>query len=217
MSDKKNKIRKYQEAEQIGKEQQVAQEGKVHTEKADAKQETKDEAVETSKDLEERLRAAEAKAEECHNKYLRLYAEFENYKKRSAREMQDIKKYANEELLKAMLSVVDNLELAIRASNEHTKDQNGIVEGIDMTLKHILSILEKYHVKPIDSVGKPFDPRYHEALLQEESDEHPENTVINELQKGYMLYDRLLRPAVVAVSKAKEEPGTEDKENQNNN
>ncbi|MBW1697782.1 MAG: nucleotide exchange factor GrpE [Deltaproteobacteria bacterium] len=217
MSDKKNKIRKYQEAEQIGKEQQVAQESKVHTEKADAKQETKDEAVETSKDLEERLRAAEAKAEECHNKYLRLYAEFENYKKRSAREMQDIKKYANEELLKAMLSVVDNLELAIRASNEHTKDQNGIVEGIDMTLKHILSILEKYHVKPIDSVGKPFDPRYHEALLQEESDEHPENTVINELQKGYMLYDRLLRPAVVAVSKAKEEPGTEDKENQNNN
>ena len=83
-------------------------------------------------------------------------------------------------------------------------DQDGIVEGVDMTLKQVLDILEKHNVKPIDSVGNPFDPRYHEAFLQEASDEHPDNIVIRELQRGYMLHDRLLRPAVVAVSKSKE-------------
>ena len=110
-----------------------------------------------------------------------------------------------------MLTVVDNLALAIQASNEHTNDQDSIAEGIDMTLKQVLGILEKNNVKPIDSVGNPFDPRYHEAFLQEESDEHPENTVIRELQRGYMLHDRLLRPAVVAVSKLKESGSDEKK------
>jgi molecular chaperone GrpE len=113
-----------------------------------------------------------------------------------------------------MLAVVDNLELAIKASSEHVNSQDGLVKGIDITLKQVLSLLRKFNVKPVDAVGNEFDPRYHEAFLQEESADHPENTVIRELQKGYTLHDRLLRPAVVAVSKAKESPDAEKDEKQ---
>ena len=206
MTDKKKKIQKYKEAEEIGKESQLSQVNDMEKES-----ETLSEVVSSDEDLGKKLQEAESEAKETHDKYLRLYADFENYKKRSAREMQDLRKYATETLLKEMLTIVDNLALAIQASNEHANDQNGIVEGVDMTLKQVLDTLEKQNVKPIESVGNPFDPRYHEAFLQEESEEHPDNTVIRELQRGYMLHDRLLRPAVVAVSKSKES-GSDEKE-----
>lgn len=204
MTDKKKKIQKYKEAEEIGKESQESQ-----VNDAEKESEIPREDVSSDEDLGKKLQEAESEAKETHDKYLRLYADFENYKKRTAREMQDFKKYATETLLKEMLTIVDNLALAIQASNEHTSEKNGIVEGVDMTLKQVLDILEKHNVKPIESVGNPFDPRYHEAFLQEESDEHPDNTVIRELQRGYMLHDRLLRPAVVAVSKSKESDSDE--------
>lgn len=206
MTDKKKKIQKYKEAEEIGKESDISQVSDTEKELDVAKED-----ISSEEDLGKKLQAAESEAKETHDKYLRLYADFENYKKRSTREMQDFRKYSTETLLREMLTVVDNLALAIQASNEHTNDQDSIAEGIDMTLKQVLGILEKNNVKPIDSVGNPFDPRYHEAFLQEESDEHPENTVIRELQRGYMLHDRLLRPAVVAVSKLKESGSDEKK------
>jgi molecular chaperone GrpE len=198
MTDKKKKIEKYKEAEEIGKESDISQVNDLEKEP-----DVLNEDAGADEDLGKKLREAETEAKETHDKYLRLYADFENYKKRSIREMQDFRKYATETLLKEMLKIVDNLALAIQASTEHTKDQNSIVEGIDMTQKQVLDILEKHNVTPIESVGNTFDPRYHEAFLQEESEEHPDNTVIRELQKGYMLHDRLLRPAVVAVSKSK--------------
>jgi len=206
MTDKKKKIQKYKEAEEIGKESDISQVSDTEKELDVAKED-----ISSEEDLGKKLQEAESEAKETHDKYLRLYADFENYKKRSTREMQDFRKYSTETLLREMLTVVDNLALAIQASNEHTNDQGSFVEGIDMTLKQVLGILEKNNVKPIDSVGNPFDPRYHEAFLQEESDEHPENTVIRELQRGYMLHDRLLRPAVVAVSKLKESGSDEKK------
>jgi len=199
MTDKKKKIQKYKEAEEMGKETDVSQVNDTENQS-----ETPNEELSTEEDLGKKLKEAEIEAKETHDKYLRLYAEFENYKKRSAREMQDFRKYANETLLKEMLTIVDNLSLAIQASNEHSNDPNSIVEGIDMTQKQVLDLLEKNNVKPIESIGNPFDPRYHEAFLQEESEEYPDNTVIRELQRGYILHDRLLRPAVVAVSKSKE-------------
>jgi molecular chaperone GrpE len=100
---------------------------------------------------------------------------------------------------------VDNLERAISSTNgdRSVEREACVVEGVEMTLNEILKILEKFHVQPIEAKGKPFDPTYHEAMMQEETDEYPENTVINELQRGYMIHERLLRPAMVVVSKAK--------------
>jgi molecular chaperone GrpE len=143
------------------------------------------------------------KVEDERDRVLRVLAEFENYKKRMSRQMEDYKKYANEALLKELLSVVDNLERAI-CSSEHAKDnprESCVVEGVEMTLNEILKVLEKFHVTPFEALGKPFDPVFHEAVMQQESNGHPENLIIQVLQKGYMIHDRLLRPAMVVVSK----------------
>jgi molecular chaperone GrpE len=153
------------------------------------------------KALEEQLNAKKEEAKETYDRLLRVSAEFENYKKRSAREMEDFRKFANQSLLKEMLSVVDNLELAINSANEKQKSESSLKEGLDLTLKEILRVLEKFSVTPIESKGKSFDPTYHEAVMQEETNEHPENTVITEMQKGYLIHDRLLRPAMVVVAK----------------
>ena len=153
------------------------------------------------KALEEQLNAKEEEAKETYDRLLRVSAEFENYKKRSAREMEDFRKFANQSLLKEMLSVVDNLELAINSANEKQESESSLKEGLELTLREILRVLEKFSVTPIESKGKSFDPTYHEAVMQEETDEHPENTVITEMQKGYLIHDRLLRPAMVVVAK----------------
>ena len=149
-------------------------------------------------ELEHLRKQAEADREQL----LRVSAEFENYKKRAQRHMEDFKKYANEALLKELLTVVDNLERAISSSGAvASKSPDAcIVEGVEMTLKEIMRVFEKFHVTPIDALGKPFDPSIHEAVMQEETDAFPSNTVCNVLQKGYMIHDRLLRPAMVSVS-----------------
>jgi len=152
--------------------------------------------------VEERLRAADARAEENYDRLLRVTAEFENYKKRMEREMNDFRKFANESLIKDILPIVDNLERALEIPYGNNENAfNGMLEGVQMTLKGLLESLEKSGVVPIDSLDKPFDPNFHQAVMQEESEGHPENTVSKELQKGYMMNDRLLRPAMVVVSK----------------
>lgn len=162
-----------------------------------------------------KLETAEKEAKESYDRFLRVSAEFENYKKRTTREMDEFRKYANESLIRELLPVVDNLERAIDSSiNDKTAD-GFVVEGIDMTLKEILKVLEKFVVKPIDALGKPFDPAFHEAVMQEETDEQPENAVLKELQKGYMIHDRLLRPSMVVVSKAKKNQDEETDKNNN--
>ncbi|MBW1740495.1 MAG: nucleotide exchange factor GrpE [Deltaproteobacteria bacterium] len=154
------------------------------------------------KGLQERLKAAEAKAEENYDRLLRVTAEFENYKKRMEREMNEYRKFANEALIKDILPIVDNLERALEIPyGNNEKASHGMREGVEMTLKGLLSSLEKFGAVPIESLGKPFDPNFHQAVMQEESEEHPENTVVQELQKGFMMRDRLLRPAMVVVSK----------------
>lgn len=152
-----------------------------------------------------KLEASEKEAREHYDRLLRVSAEFENYKKRSSREMQDLAKFATEKLLKELLIVVDNLERAV-ASAEHDADQpDPVLQGVHLTLNEMLKLLERYHVKPIDSLGEPFDPTFHQAMMQEEVADQPANIVVREMQKGYMLHDRLLRPALVAVSKSKEQ------------
>ncbi|GBC63394.1 nucleotide exchange factor GrpE [Desulfonema ishimotonii] len=153
--------------------------------------------------LKEELEAASRESEASQERFVRLYAEFDNYKKRSARELQDFRKFANESLIRELLPVIDNLERAIQSSDGSEAAANCIVEGVDMTRKGILEVFEKYHVTPVESLGTPFDPSFHEAVGQEESEEHPDNIVVREFQKGYLLHDRLIRPAMVIVSKAR--------------
>ena len=152
--------------------------------------------------VEEQLSAADARAEENYDRLLRVTAEFENYKKRMEREMNDFRKFANESLIKDILPIVDNLERALEIPYGNKESAfNDMREGVQMTLKGLLESLEKFGVISIDSLDKPFDPNFHQAVMQEESEGHPENTVSKELQKGYVMSDRLLRPAMVVVSK----------------
>jgi len=155
-------------------------------------------------DLEEKLKSKTLEAQENYDRLLRTSAEFENYKKRVSREMEEFRKYSNQALIKEMLSVVDNLELAMNSTNGHETIDKGLLDGLEMTHREILKVFEKFHVKPISAKGQSFDPTFHEAVMQEETGEYPDNTVINELQKGYLIHDRLLRPSMVVVAKLKE-------------
>ncbi|MEE4264125.1 MAG: nucleotide exchange factor GrpE [Desulfobacteraceae bacterium] len=154
-------------------------------------------------DLEAKLEAREQEAKENYDRLLRVSAEFENYKKRTTRELEEFRKFANQSLIKEMLSVVDNLELAMNSTNGNKTIDQGLLQGLDMTHKEILKVFEKFNVKPIEAKGLAFDPNFHEAVMQEATDEFDENTVINELQKGYLIHDRLLRPAMVVVARPK--------------
>lgn len=156
-------------------------------------------AEEVVKDLEARIEAKEREYKETYDRLLRVTAEYENYKKRTAREMDEFRKYANQSLLREMLSVVDHIELALQAATDAGSDKS-LGEGLTLTLKELLRILEKFNVRPIDAVGKPFNPEFHEAILRETSEEVSETTVVREMQKGYMINQRLLRPSLVVVA-----------------
>ncbi len=169
----------------------------------DSNKEGKAETVDLLKEMEEKLESMGQEVKENYDRFLRVSAEFENYKKRAAREMNDFRKFANESFVKAMLPVVDNLDRAIESSSNDKHADTSMLEGVDMILKEILKIFEQFNVKPFESLGKTFDPSLHQAVMQEETEVYPENSVVNELQKGYMMHDRLLRPAMVVVSKTK--------------
>ena len=157
-------------------------------------------AEERLREMENRLAAKAKEYDEANDKLLRVSAESENYRKRTAREMEDFRKYAVQSLLKEMLSAVDHIELAIQAAASNSAPDKNLTEGLNLTLKELLRIFEKFNVVPIAAVGTPFNPEFHEAMLREESGEFPENTVLREMQKGYMIGSRLLRPALVVVA-----------------
>jgi len=164
--------------------------------------------------LTEKNLAIEKEALENYDRFLRISAEFENYKKRTDREMAEFRKYANEAFVTEMLPVVDNLQRAIASAKEKGEKNGGLVEGVQLTLKDMLKVFDKFRVKPIEALGEIFDPTYHQAVQQEETQNHTYNTVIRELQTGYTIHDRLLRPSMVIVAKSsskKEDPKKEDK------
>ncbi len=141
------------------------------------------------------------------DRLLRLSAEFENYKKRKQREIDEFKKFANETIFRQMLPVVDNLERAI-ASVETNSDEGALLEGVKLIHKEVLKLLEMFSVKVVTAGNEPFDPNFHQAVTRLETDEFPENTVTTVLQNGYLLHDRLIRPAMVVVSKRVENEKT---------
>lgn len=153
--------------------------------------------------LRQQLEAKEQEAKSNYDRYVRQLAEAENFKKRIARERDEAIRFANEALLRDLLPMIDNLERAIAHASE---GENGkpLVEGVEMVLKGFLDVLGKFGVSQIPAIGQPFDPSKHEAVAQVASDVHEPNAVVEELHKGYMFHDRLLRPALVSVAKASE-------------
>ncbi|HPA14751.1 MAG TPA: nucleotide exchange factor GrpE [Desulfobacterales bacterium] len=172
-------------------------------EKTDTEKQEQKNSGDTHEEMAAKLKSAEQETKETYDRLLRVSADFENYKKRMAREKEEFRKFANESLIKDLLPAVDNLERAIDSSCNHEGSDDCLMEGILLTRKEILKVFDKFGVRPIESLGKAFDPAFHQAFLVEETDDHPENTVFRELQKGYMIHDRLLRPSMVVVSKAK--------------
>ncbi len=153
------------------------------------------------KKMEARIEELEKEVEANYDRFIRVTADFENYKKRVAREISDLRKFANENILKDMLSVVDNLERAIESGLKQDIEKQTLLEGVEITLKDLFRMFEKYGVKDFKSEGQPFDPVFHQAMMQEQTNDYPDNTVLNELQKGYTIHERLLRPAMVVVAR----------------
>ncbi len=149
----------------------------------------------TKKELEEEIKTKNKEIKELRNKYLMALADLENYKKRMKKESEEFMKYANERLLKEFIPVVDNFERALMVKHS----DNDFSKGIELIYKHLLSILKKEGVEAFKSVGKEFDPRYHEAVSVVPS-KHKDGIVIEELEKGYNLKGKLARPARVVVT-----------------
>ncbi|MCP9475155.1 MAG: nucleotide exchange factor GrpE [Nitrospira sp.] len=162
------------------------------------------EAVSADSRLVEIEKTLEAKTEECkalHDKYLRLAAEFDNYKRVAQREQREQIKFGNEQLLKELLSTVDNMERAIKAARDNkTAGHDALVQGVELTLKQLVGTLAKFGVQTIEAAGQAFDPAAHQAVSHVPSDSVPQDHVIDEFQKGYRLHDRILRAAMVSVS-----------------
>lgn len=149
------------------------------------------------------LQTRAAKAQENWDRLLRTTADFDNFKKRAAREKQDAIKYATESLLQKIIPVLDNFEMALAAAqNTATADLKSVRDGVAMIHSQLKSTLTDAGLEEVDATGKPFDPNLHEAVSQQESDTVAEGQVLQQLRKGYKLRERLLRPATVVVAKA---------------
>ena len=150
-----------------------------------------------------RARETQERLKDTHDRLLRIAAEFDNYKKRAAKEREDAQKFGIERLLKDFLPVADNLERALDHAEEH--DLRQVIEGVKLVQKLFEAALAKHGVVGFSALGQPFDPNLHEALMQQESDAPP-GTVVSEMSRGYKLNDRLVRPAAVVVARPKAAP-----------
>jgi len=174
-----------------------------------ADDENKTVTLSAEEQLQQELEASRDEAQKNHEQYLRTLADMENLRKRSQREKEELAKFGNETILREILPVVDNLE---RAVDHAVQDEgaSGLLEGVQMTLNQFATVLEKFNVVPVAALGEPFDSAVHQAMGQMETSDYPPNTVAQEMQKGYLLNERLLRPSLVMVAKAPEtSTGTE--------
>ncbi|HEC96847.1 MAG TPA: nucleotide exchange factor GrpE [Nitrospirae bacterium] len=159
-----------------------------------------EEMVPVEQPPEERIEELEAELAESRERYIRLYAEFENYKKRVQKDKEEMLKYGTEPLLQDLLTVLDNLEMAIQHAEKEVSAES-LIQGVELTLKEFRKVLNKYGISEIEAVGKPFNPVYHHAMSEIERSDLDDKTVVEEYRKGYTLKDRTIRPALVAVSR----------------
>jgi molecular chaperone GrpE len=178
-------------------QEEVVQEGREEHKKKKKKEEIIDE-------LRQKLEEKEKEASELKERLLYQQADFENFKKLKAKEKQEALKFGNETLVKELLPVIDNLERAIQHGCK-SEDSKAIVEGVELTLNSFLKVLEKFGVTRVEALEKEFDPNVHEAIAQEIREDKAPGIVVRELQKGYIMDGRLLRPSMVTVAKAPED------------
>ena len=193
----------FQETEKIDEAEKVSEEVSASAEDSEDRDDSVEEETEVSDrepTVEERAADVESKYKEMQDRYLRLNAEFDNYKKRMMRENSDRLKYFNMELIKELLPSVDNLERAISHAGDENSDLENMIEGLQMVYKGMQEAFGKFGVSEIESIGKEFDPNCHQAVGMIESQEVPENHVAEECLKGYYLHDRIIRPTMVRVS-----------------
>lgn len=164
----------------------------------------KEKLITIAQDEYDKLLEEAAKNKEYQDRYLRLQADFENARKRLEKQCQDFSKYATEGIILELLNILDDLERAAQLAENKGANLDTFLKGVEMILAHLYEMLKEHGVKPIEVMEKPFDPATSEALMQVEADV-PEHTVIEELQKGYYLNDRVIRTAKVKVSKQKTE------------
>lgn len=141
----------------------------------------------------------EKQAEDAQQRYLRAQADFDNFRRRTMKEKEELAQYASMKLIEGLLPVVDNFERAIAASGTNN-DFESLAKGVDMIFRQLSQTLDAEGLKPINAVGEPFNPEFHQAIMQVESDEYEEGIVVEEVQKGYMLKEKVLRPSMVKVS-----------------
>jgi molecular chaperone GrpE len=148
-------------------------------------------------ELEQRMK----EAEEASDKYRRTYADFENYRKRMQRDQTEFRKYANEQMALELLPVIDHLSLALQHAKEGGACGDALLQGVEMVYKQFRDVLEKFGIKPFKAEGETFDPAMHEAMMQVETSDVPENMVVQVFQDGYLYHEKVLRHAKVGVSK----------------
>jgi molecular chaperone GrpE len=147
-----------------------------------------------------RLKEEALKAQEYFDRAMRLQADFDNTRKRFEKDKQEFLKFANEGLILELLTVLDDLERTIELAQTDNKELSVFLKGVEMILAHLYELLKEHGVRPIVAQGKAFDPNFHEALMQVENKELPEHTIVEELQKGYLFNDRVIRTSKVKVS-----------------
>jgi molecular chaperone GrpE len=162
---------------------------------------SQDDQTETSDDdAASELETLRAQLDDYKSRYMRLYAEFENARKRMDREKQDFVKYANEEVLVGFLSILDNLELSVKAAIDQHEDYAAFRKGIEMVMTQVYELLKKHGVEPISTDGQKFDPHCHEILMQEQNDEAEDGAILEVFQKGYRLHEKVIRTAKIKIN-----------------
>lgn len=160
--------------------------------------------------LEEQIKKLLEEKQALYDQLLRRQADFENYRKRTEREQREFRQYTEAALVESLLPVLDAFERALAAPGSENAEEYR--KGVELIYKQLFDILARAGLKPVEAVGKPFDPHYHHAVERVETAEHPDHEVLGELQRGYLLKDRLLRPALVRVAVHPEEPAPSDAE-----
>lgn len=169
-----------------------------HTDSAAASTSDSSEEADSVLDMQQELDRLRRQTDEHQQRLLRAQADFDNYRKRTLKEKEDLLKYASFSIVEQLLPVIDNFERAMQASKSNN-DYDSLSKGLDMIIRQLGQVLEQEGVATIDAVGQPFNPEYHQAVAQVESDQG-EGIVVEELQKGYKLKDRVIRPSMVKVS-----------------
>lgn len=183
-----------EETEQVVIEENTPTSAAGETEEADVLLEDSNPA-----ELKKLLDVQTNKAQDYYDRLLRLQADFENFRRRTRQEKEDFYKYASEQMVVALLPVLDNFSLALAAEGDAI---DGFKAGVQMIHKQLLDVLAAEGVTPIQAVGEPFDPAKHEAVAQDNSGKHPANTVVEEFRRGYCLRDKVIRPSMVKVAVA---------------